>query len=150
MKLEISHKSDQLSVSGDSYFSAPTAKFSHVSGNGEINFKDCRGNYAVLCDDETEEYVLLEDLATCYDLYDTIQAECGCKVTYCFNSESNTKQETEKYLSREAAEEWLKSAMERDGELCGLVHANDESPDTEEIMKACGVSEERLVELKVI
>lgn len=150
MKHEISHKSDQLSVSGDSYFSAATAKFSHVSDNGEINFKDGRGNYAVLCDDETEEYVQLEDLDTCYDLYDTIQAESGCKVTYCFNSESNTKQETEKYLSREAAEEWLKSAMERDGELCGLVHGNDESPDTEEVMKACGVSEERLIELKVL
>jgi len=72
------------------------------------------------------------------------------QITYCYNSLSQQNQETESFETEAEATQALAELMSRDSEVCGVVHAGDEFPSTEEIMRACGVSEERMKELRVL
>lgn len=72
------------------------------------------------------------------------------QVTYCFDSLSRQNQETESFESEAEAQAWLSSEMSRDSEMCGLLHSPDEPPSTEEILRACDVSEERMEALGVL
>lgn len=72
------------------------------------------------------------------------------QVTYCYNSRSRQNQETESFETEAEATEFLADLMRKDSEVCGLVHSTEESPSTEDLMRACGVSEERMKELGVL
>lgn len=71
-------------------------------------------------------------------------------VTYCFNSNSDQRQETREFETEVEATAFLTDLMSKDSEVCGISHTPETSPDTEEILRACGVTESRLEELGVI
>lgn len=72
------------------------------------------------------------------------------QVTYCYNSLSRQTQETESFETEAEAQAWLDGEMSKDSEMCGLLHTSEESPSTEEILRACDVSEERMEALGVL
>ncbi len=72
------------------------------------------------------------------------------EVTYCYNSLSRQTQETESFESEEEAQAWLDGKMSRDSEMCGMLHTPEESLSTEDILRACGVTEERMGALGVL
>jgi hypothetical protein len=79
MKHEITLFGSTFFVSGDQYFSAPTANYAHTN-MGEVTFKDHKGNFAVLCNEE-EEYEYYDSARFCdwfpQELEEIIERELG-------------------------------------------------------------------------